>query len=335
MIRGILSYIKNNIVYLCFIAILLFVGFGRLPYNVEMPGGTIDLDDRIKIDNKKIPLKGSYNMAYVSVVQGSIPYILAGLVFDDWDIVKTEDGLLEDETVEEANKRNKLYLEQSKNSAVLAALKEADETYEIKNKKNNVLYIYKDADTSLKVGDNIIECDGNKIDSAMEIAEALKEKDIGDTIDFKVIRNNKETKAFAKAINFEGEKKIGVASLTTFDIDSKKNITLDSSTSESGSSGGLMMALMVYSGLVEKDYTNGKKIVGTGAIDENGNVEEIGGIKYKLIGAAHNKVDIFLVPSDNYEEAMKVMKEKKYKFKLVKVATLREAIDYLEGVADE
>ena len=64
-------------------------------------------------------------------------------------------------------------------------------------------------------------------------------------------------------------------------------------------------------------------------------IEEIGGIKYKLIGAAHNKVDIFLVPSDNYEEAKKVMKEKKYKFKLVKVATLREAIDYLEGVADE
>ena len=141
MKRKIVEHLKDFL----FVFFVLFIAFGKLPYNVEMPGGIINLTERVKIDGQKIPLKGSFNMAYVSVVQGSIPYILYGLISNDVDVVKTQDSLLVNETVDEANRRNKLFLEQSKNAAVLAALKEAEIEYEIKNRKTNVLYIYKDA----------------------------------------------------------------------------------------------------------------------------------------------------------------------------------------------
>lgn len=331
MKRKIVEHLKDFL----FVFFVLFIAFGRLPYNVEMPGGIINLTERVKIDGQKIPLKGSFNMAYVSVVQGSIPYILYGLISNDVDVVKTQDSLLENETVEEANRRNKLFLEQSKNAAVLAALKEAEIEYEIKNRKTNVLYIYKDAKTNLEVGDNIIECNDNKVDSVQDIVKAIDSKKIGDTISFKVVRFGNVKKATAKIIDVKGEKKINVVSLTTFDIDSLRSVELDSFATESGSSGGLMMSLMVYSGLTNRDYTLGKKVAGTGTIDENGKVGEISGIKYKIIGAVRNKVDIFFVPSDNYKEALQVKKEKDYDLKIVKVDSLREAINYLEGVRNE
>ena len=331
MKKKIVEHLKDFL----FVFFVLFIAFGKLPYNVEMPGGIINLTERVKIDGQKIPLKGSFNMAYVSVVQGSIPYILYGLISNDADVVKTQDSLLENETVEEANRRNKLFLEQSKNAAVLAALKEAEIEYEIKNRKTNVLYIYKDAKTTLEVGDNIIECNDNKVDSIQDIVKAIDSKKFGDTISFKVVRFGKVKKATAKIIDVKGQKKINVVSLTTFDIDSLRSVELDSFATESGSSGGLMMSLMVYSGLTNRDYTLGKKVAGTGTIDENGKVGEISGIKYKIIGAVRNKVDIFFVPSDNYKEALQVKKENDYDLKIVKVDSLREAINYLEGVRNE
>lgn len=331
MKKKIVEHLKDFL----FVFFVLFIAFGKLPYNVEMPGGIINLTERVKIGGQKIPLKGSFNMAYVSVVQGSIPYILYGLISNDADVVKTQDSLLENETVEEANRRNKLFLEQSKNAAVLAALKEAEIEYEIKNRKTNVLYIYKDAKTTLEVGDNIIECNDNKVDSIQDIVKAIDSMKIGNTISFKVVRFGKVKKATAKIIDVKGQKKINVVSLTTFDIDSLRSVELDSFATESGSSGGLMMSLMVYSGLTNRDYTLGKKVAGTGTIDENGKVGEISGIKYKIIGAVRNKVDIFFVPSDNYKEALQVKKENDYDLKIVKVDSLREAINYLEGVRNE
>ena len=67
---------------------------------------------------------------------------------------------------------------------------------------------------------------------------------------------------------------------------------------------------------------------------KHGNVGDIGGVKFKLMGAVNNKADIFLVPEENYEEAIKVKKEKGYNIEIVSVKTLKDAIDYLEALHD-
>lgn len=91
------------------------------------------------------------------------------------------------------------------------------------------------------------------------------------------------------------------------------------------------MALSIYGNLTNQDLTNGKTIVGTGTIDIDGNVGSIGGVKYKLIGAVKNKADIFIVPNgENYDEAIKIKKEKNYKIKIIGVSTLKEAINELK-----
>ena len=100
--------------------------------------------------------------------------------------------------------------------------------------------------------------------------------------------------------------------------------------SESGSSGGLMTSLAIYNSLTKNDITKGKIIAGTGTIDASGNVGEIGGVKYKILGS--KKADIFLCPKENYDEAMKVKKENELNMKIVSVESLKNAVNYLEGL---
>ena len=73
---SLIDVIKGNIVFIVLILLLLAINFIKIPYQVEMPGGVINLSDRIKVDGKELDVKGSYNMAYVEVAQGSIVYYL-------------------------------------------------------------------------------------------------------------------------------------------------------------------------------------------------------------------------------------------------------------------
>ncbi len=340
--KRIFEFIKNNLLF-CFLLVLIIVcTVVRLPYDVEMPGGTIDLGNRVRVDGEEVEIKGSFNMAYVSVVQGSIPHILIGLIHPDWDVVSQEDVKLDNETIEDANRRDRLLLEQSKDYAIVNALREADIKYEIKNKVNYVAYISDKANTTIKVGDNVLTCNGEEVIDLNYFKEKVTSSNVGDKLKFTVIRDGKEVET--TAIVYEElekdedgkekkEKYVGLSVLTTFDIDSKVKVEIDSKSTESGPSGGMMMALMTYNAVAKKDLTNGLKIVGTGTIDLDGNVGEIGGVKYKLMGAVKNKADVFLVPEENYKEAIEVKEKKKYNIEVVKVKTLKDAINYLENKA--
>ena len=78
--------------------------------------------------------------------------------------------------------------------------------------------------------------------------------------------------------------------------------------------------------------TKGLKISGTGAIDINGDVSSIGGVKYKLRGAVKNKADVFLVPAgENYEEAIKLQKKYNYDIDIVSISNFDEAVKYLKN----
>ena len=70
---------------------------------------------------------------------------------------------------------------------------------------------------------------------------------------------------------------------------------------------------------------------GTGTINSIGEVGEIGGVKFKLLGAEKKGANIFLCPKANYKEALKVHKKNKMKIKLIPVETLNDAIEKLKA----
>ena len=94
-----------------------------------------------------------------------------------------------------------------------------------------------------------------------------------------------------------------------------------------------MISLSIYDYLTMEDLTKGLKIVGTGTIDEFGNVGVIGGIEYKIKAAVKEKADLFFVPTDNYEEALKTINEENLDIKLVEVKHIDDAINYLRNLS--
>ncbi len=326
------DYIKENYKGLLIILIIILCITVKLPYYISAPGGLINTKEKVDIQTN-FKMKGSLNMAYVTEVQGTVPLLIYGLLNPNWDIEKEEEVTVGSETIEDEIYRNKMLLEEANDLSILVAYNHSDVKYKIEDNKVYVTYVDDLAKTDLKVQDQIIEVDNKKVTKKQDLYDAVKNKKPNDKINFKVIRNKKEINCNTTLIDVNGEAKVGVILTETFKIKSDEHVDLKFKESESGSSGGLMLTLTIYSYLNKIDLTGGKTIVGTGTIDENGNVGEISGIKYKLMGAVKEKADIFLVPQGkNYREARDLKNEKDYDIDIVPIETFDDALKYLENL---
>lgn len=327
--ENIKKFIKENYKTLLLYLILLIICTYRLPFYIYTGGGTIDLEKRIDLKGNE---KGSYNLAYVKQIYATIPTYLLSFVMDKWDVVKVSDLQIDnEEDVKDIDNREKLYLEEANNHAILNAYKLAGKTINMKESSYKVIYVNKDSDTNIIVGDKLVSVNGVKITNNLEYKKYLQTLEVGTRLEIKVERNNKEIDCYAILKEIEGEKIIGLYLVNIYDYELDPPINLKFKWNESGSSGGFMLSLAIYDRLVDDDLTKGRKIVGTGTIDANGNVGEIGGVKYKVLGASKEKADIFFCPKENYEEAINTKNKYNLKLKIVKVETLEEAINYLKN----
>lgn len=92
-----------------------------------------------------------------------------------------------------------------------------------------------------------------------------------------------------------------------------------------GPSAGMMFALTIYDLLTPGSLTGGKSVAGTGTIDADGVVGEIGGIGQKMVGAQRDGARLFLVPAENWAEAIGSSYDKD-KMKLACVHTIKDAL---------
>ena len=95
-----------------------------------------------------------------------------------------------------------------------------------------------------------------------------------------------------------------------------------------GPSAGLMFTLAVYDRVTIADLTKGYRIAGTGTIDLDGNVGEIGGVQQKVAAAERAGAQYFLTPVENFPDASIAAK----KIIVVPVKTAQEAIDFLNSL---
>lgn len=317
--------IKENYIYFIILSILMLAFSFPLPYYIDAPGGLINVSERLVVEDG-YPINGSLNLAYISEFKANIPTIIYALFNKDWEIVKKEDVVASNETIKEIEYRNHLLLEEANQNAVIVAFDKAKLDYEIKNRTVNIIYIYEEADTDLKIGDQIIEINGIKIDSK---ESAVNEINKNDNIKFKVINNGIEYERYANKILIDDNKLVGIMVSETKEVIPSKEVNINFKKSESGPSGGFMMSLSIYDLLMEEDLTKGLKIVGTGTIDELGNVGVIGGVEHKIKAAVKESADIFFVPSGNYEDAKTVVIEDKLDIELIEINHIDDAINFL------
>lgn len=325
------EFIKENFKFLLVYLVVLIICIYPLPYYIYTGGGIINLDKRISIENEYLE-KGSFNLAYVRNIKATIPTYLLSYIFD-WDKENIEVYQIEDnETNMDIWKRERLYLQESIDNAIINAYKLAGEEIRIKREVYKVLSVDNDADTDLKIDDAILEINGIKVNNYDDIKRIVGKCNYDEKINLLVLRDKEEVSCYAKVIEHEKEKKMGIYLIKSYDYEYDRKLDLSFSKQEGGSSGGFMLSLAIYNRLTEKDLTKGQKIVGTGTIDSEGNVGSIDGVKYKLKGASKAKADVFFVPTGrNYEEALKEKKENNYRIEVIEVKTLKDAVDYLEG----
>ena len=78
------------------------------------------------------------------------------------------------------------------------------------------------------------------------------------------------------------------------------------------------------------DITKGRTIMGTGTISKTGKVGEIGGVKYKVLGAVKDGAEIFICPKANEKAAKDTVKKNNLNIKVIGVSTFDEAIEALK-----
>lgn len=272
-------------------------------------------------------INGSLNMLYVTEYEATVPTYLLSLVIPNWDLERISEQQISNETPEDIYNRNRLMLENSVDNAIYVAYTNSNKEIKVKSKKNIVIATTKN--NGLNIGDEVLKINGKEIENIEEIRNIIQNSAVNKKLLFKVLRNNKEEDIQVKVIKQNSKKMIGAVITTDYDYELDPKIKLKFRSSESGSSGGMMLALSIYTKINDQDIIKGRKIAGTGTIDYEGNVGKIDGIKYKIMGAHKNKMDIVLVPKENYKEAISVAEKNHYKLKIVKVETFKDVIDYL------
>jgi PDZ domain-containing protein len=175
-------------------------------------------------------------------------------------------------------------------------------------------------------GDLVTSIDGRRLSGVDELTEAIREAGTGHVLRLSVrpLEGGMDRTVRIQPVRQPGEPHpiIGVAVVDNFPFE----IRIESGDI-GGPSAGLMWALGVTDLLTPGDLTRGRTVAGTGDVGLDGRVAPIGGIGLKVAAAEDAGAEAFLVPEDNLEEARAAGGD----IDLVPVATLQDAIRYLEG----
>ncbi len=325
------KFFKENYIFLIILTVLIFLFYYEFPYVIYKSGGTINLENRVEIA-KDYEEEGTFSMSYVTAMKGIAPFILLSYVMPDWDLIPLED-ITTSNSYEDVLEVGKEYLSEGIDNAIIAAFNASSYSITIKREINRVIYLGEEAQTDLNIGDEIISVNDKLVNNVEDIKAYLNTLTANERITLKVKNKNHEYERYAILYKDSDDTlKIGAAFSTTYEYETEIPVTVKMKENESGSSGGLMMSLAIYNALTTEDITHGLNIVGTGSILADGTVEEIGGVKYKVLAAAKKKADIFFCPLENYAEALAVKEKRNLKIKIISVKTLQDAINYLESL---
>ena len=330
----ILDTIKEEYKFLIFTALLLIVLNIPLNYYIVMGGGISDASSRIEVEGKK-KSKGSFNISYVTQIDANLLFYGISYLIPTWE---REDAnsykYTSTEKMEDVQFRSDLDLLTANGTATYWAYTLAHKKVVEKSSKLYVILTDpEEFETPLQVGDQILGMDDQFYDRVEDYSAYLQTKNKGDKVVVKIKRKKKELEVDAPVYEYEDNKLLGIGLQYVREYETDPQVEIQFNRRESGPSGGLITTLEIYNQLTKKDLTKGYTIAGTGTIEEDGSIGEIGGIEHKLLGAFSAKADVFLSPGgDNYKDAIKYAKKKNLKIQIIKVDTIQDAIEKLEGL---
>jgi Lon-like protease len=305
-----------------------------VPYVILSPGPTLntlgkDSSGQLLITiagHRTYPTSGHLNMVTISSEggPGDTFNIFAALAawLNPQDAVVPEDELFPaGQSEQQTAQQDTQEMTGSQETATAAALTELNIPYQIvvaQAEKGDPAYHV------LRAGDVITAVDGKQVTSLAGLSGLINAYPAGTTLTLTILRDGKTAQVRVATKEVSGDRVIGVVVGFKFPFEVKISVG-----DIGGPSAGLMFALGIIDKLSPLDLTGGKFIAGTGEITPEGQVQPIGGIQQKMVGARDAGATIFLTPAANCPDTKGAVPAG---LRLVKVSTLAQAVSYLEAI---
>jgi PDZ domain-containing protein len=268
--------------------------------------------------------------------------LIEGILDSDTEVRKTSDvqGNLTDEEYMDVLRH---MMTSSQQTAVASALNEAGLQVDkrVTGLFLRMLVAGSKAEDVLEVGDILLKVDGHAAQSLQAVSSYItSKKKAGDTIEATILRDGVERTKRIELVPTNDQGKPGIGAIFEPEYAVTPSRKVDFAESDiGGPSAGLMFSLEILDQLLPENLTHGLKIAGTGTIDMNGSVGQIGGMRDKIIAAHQAGVDLFFCPKDqdaassNAQEAIDEAKKRGYDdLRIIPVGSLQEAVDYLRSL---
>jgi PDZ domain-containing protein len=178
----------------------------------------------------------------------------------------------------------------------------------------------------LKAGDVITAVDGKPVTGPSSLTSLIYAHPAGSTLTLAIDRDGATRQVQVGTRESGGHSVMGVEIQEQY----KFPFTVTISVGDiGGPSAGMMFALGIIDKLTALDLTGGKFIAGTGEITASGQVQAIGGIQQKMVGARDAGATYFLTPASNCSDTTGAVPAG---LRLIKVSTLSQAVTYLEDI---
>ena len=182
----------------------------------------------------------------------------------------------------------------------------------------------------LKPNDLILAADGRRVRTIVDLHGALAGKRPGDRVTLRYRRGATVRTATLGTVSDPVDHKraiVGISALDDLEVNLPVPVRINAG-SIGGPSAGLAFALDIFQELGH-DVAHGRRVAATGELALNGDVEPIGGVKQKTLGARRAGVDVFLVPAGEnakearqYADGLRIIPVETFQQALRKLATI-------------
>ncbi len=317
-----------------------------LPYYIEVPGGSEDIRQVLKVNDTEDKEAGAYQFVTVGVQHATLAHMIYAWLTPFTDIRSAQETTGGSSDVE-FMRINQFYMQTSQNMAKYQGLKTAGKDIELKYLGVYVLTVTDNSTFKgiLNISDTVTAVNDQTFDSSKDLIDYVNSQKLGDSVKVTYEEDGQTKSAEGKIITLEnGKNGIGIGLIDRTEVTSDVPIRF-STAGIGGPSAGLMFSLAIYTQIADPGLRNGRIVAGTGTIDRDGNVGDIGGIDKKVVASAREGAAIFFAPDNpvseeeqkahpdaknNYQTALEAAKTIKTDMKIVPVKTLQDAIDYLK-----
>jgi Lon-like protease len=319
------------------LAALVIAVLVPVPYVILSPGPTLNTlgeqggQPLITVSgHHTYPTSGNLNMVTVSYSGGpgdglNIFQALGGWLDSSEAVVPQTEIFPPGQSATETQQQDTAEMTGSQETAQAAAFTELHIPYQ-----TEVTIVQTAPDTPaasvLKAGDIITAIDGTAVTSETKLTSLITSHPAGTTLHLTVLRSGKTIPLNVTTKESGGKPIIGVVVTENYKFPFDVKISVGDI---GGPSAGMMFALGIIDKLTQDNLTGGKFIAGTGEITAAGQVQAIGGIQQKMVGARDAGATVFLAPAGNCSDVDGAVPSG---LRIVKVSTLSQAVTYLDDL---